>query len=471
MSFVSISYLVLLIISLLVRWLLRHKTNRNDYLLFLLAASLVFYTSYIPRYLFLLLALTGIDFYMGRKIAETANARLKSLYLALSIISNLGILGVYKYSEFFINYIKVLSYIFNHPVLANTQVDLALPLGISFFTFQSMSYTIDVYRGVIAPERRYWRFLLFVSFFTHLVSGPIVRARELIYQFDRKRKLWMGVAMEGGYLVVRGFFLKKVVADNLGDYVNNYWRKDFISNCSSSTAFLLAFFFACQIFADFEGYTSIARGSAYLLGFRLPRNFNNPYLAGSFRDFWNRWHITLSHWMRDYLYVPLGGNRVSELRLYANLFFVMLLAGLWHGAALTFVVWGVIHGIALVVERMMGLNQPNKWPSWVTGLWFLIVQGVVLIAWVFFRSEDMEQAVTLIGNCFKGNWGWEEGKKLLAGVAFTLPVVLLHMRGFLAEKGWLKIPQPMEKAAWCAFMLYCVFSLSGRDNAFIYFHF
>jgi len=281
----------------------------------------------------------------------------------------------------------------------------------------------------------------------------------------------MGVAMEGGYLVVRGFFLKKVVADNLGDYVNNYWRKDFIANCSSSTALLLALFFACQIFADFEGYTSIARGSAYLLGFRLPRNFNNPYLAVSFRDFWNRWHITLSHWMRDYLYVPLGGNRVSEWRLYANLFFVMLLAGLWHGAALTFVVWGAIHGIALVVERMIGLNQPNKWHSWVMGLWFLIVQGVVLIAWVFFRSEDMEQAVTLIGNCFNGNWGWEEGKKLLAGVAFTLPVVLLHLRGFLAERSWLKIPQPMEKAAWCAFMLYCVFSLSGKNNAFIYFHF
>ena len=471
MSFVSISYLILLLVSLIIRWMLRKFENKNYYLLFLLGASLVFYVSYIPRYLFLLLGLTAIDFYMGRKIAETTNSKLKSFCLAISIISNLGILGFYKYSQFLIDSIKVFSYIFDHPVLANMQVDLALPLGISFFTFQSMSYTIDVYRGVIPPERRYWRFLLFVSFFTHLVSGPIVRARELIYQFDRKRKMWLGVAMEGGYLIVRGFFLKKVVADNLGDYVNNYWRKDFIASCPSSAALLLAFFFGCQIFADFEGYTSIARGSAYLLGFRLPQNFNNPYIAVSFREFWSRWHITLPHWMRDYLYIPLGGNRVSELRLYANLLFVMVVAGLWHGAAWTFVVWGAIHGIALVIERVASLDRTDKWPSWVIGLWFLVVQAVVLLAWVYFRSEDMDQAVTLISNCFSGNWGWETGQKLVAGLAFTLPVVALHLRGFLAERNWLNVPQPMEKAAWCAFMIYCVFSISGGNNAFIYFHF
>ncbi len=471
MSFVSVSYLILILLSLFVRWVFRVSNNKNYYLWFLLGASLVFYASYIPRYIFLLLGLTAIDFYMGQMIAGTKNLRTKKLYLAVSIGSNLGLLGFYKYSHFLIENIKVFSYILDHPVLTKTEVNLALPLGISFFTFQSMSYTIDVYRGTVLPERRYWRFLLFVSFFTHLVSGPIVRARELIYQFDRKRRLWLGVAMQGGYLIARGFFLKKVVADNLAGYVNNYWRNDFISDCSASASLLLAFFFSCQIFADFEGYTSIARGSAYLLGFRLPRNFNQPYLAVSFREFWTRWHITLSRWMRDYLYLPLGGNRVSEWRMYANLLIVMVLAGFWHGAAWTFVVWGFIHGSALVIERVLGLHKTDKWPSWVTVAWFVVVQSVVLIAWVYFRSEDPTQAWAVIRNIFHGTWGGETALTLLPGLAFTLPVLVMHFRGFLGERNWLMAPRGLEKAFWGAFMLYCVFSFSGQNNAFIYFHF
>ncbi len=471
MSFVSTAFLILVLACVGFRWKLRKPENRNYYLWFLLAASLVFYASYIPRYIFLLLGLTAIDFVLGRKIAETKNAGLKKFYLTLSIVSNLGLLGFYKYSHFLIETLQDFSYVLDGPVLARIQANSALPLGLSFFTFQSMSYTIDVYRGSILPERRYWRFLLFVSFFTHLISGPIVRASELLYQFDRKRRLWPAVAMEGLFLIVRGFFLKRVVADNLADYVNNYWRDDFISSRSASVSLLLAFFFGCQIFADFEGYTSIARGSAYLLGFRLPRNFNYPYLAASFREFWTRWHITLSRWMRDYLYIPLGGNHVSTLRLYANLLAVMILAGLWHGASWTFVVWGLIHGAALVLERMLGLHRPDRWPSWVIGIWFLVVQFGVLTAWVYFRSEYVYQAEALIRNGLSGHWDWETGRKLEAGLAFTLPVIAMHVRGFLAEKSWLNSPQPMEKAAWCAFMVYGVISLSGQNNAFIYFHF
>jgi alginate O-acetyltransferase complex protein AlgI len=471
MSFVSVSYLILLLFSLLVRSIARNWKNKDFYLWFLLGASLVFYASYIPRYLFLLLGLTAIDFYMGRKIAQTANPRAKKLYLAFSILSNLGILGFYKYSHFLLESLMDLSYVLDHPVLSKIQANLALPLGISFFTFQSMSYTIDIYRGVIPPERRYWRFLLFVSFFTHLVSGPIVRARELLYQFDRKRGLWLPVALEGVYLVIRGFFLKRVVADNLAGYVNNYWNDDFIPNCHSSAALLLAFFFGCQIFADFEGYTSIARGSAYLLGFRLPVNFNNPYLATSFREFWTRWHITLSRWMRDYLYIPLGGNQVSKPRLYVNLLITMLLAGLWHGASWTFVVWGGLHGTAMVVERALGLHQPGKRPPWLAGIWFLLVQALVLVAWIYFRSEYVYQAQALIQNVFSGHWDWERGGKLAAGLAFTLPVIALHGRGFLVERKQMGPPGFLEKAAWGALMLYAVFSLAGGNNAFIYFHF
>ncbi len=222
------------------------RKTKNYYLWFLLAVSLVFYASYIPRYIFLLLGLTAVDFVLGRKIAETKNTGLKNFFLALSIVSNVGLLGFYKYSHFLIETLQDFSYVLNGPVLERIQANSALPLGLSFFTFQSMSYTIDVYCGVIPPERRYWRFLLFVSFFTHLISGPIVRASELLYQFDRKRRLWPAAAMEGLFLIVRGFFLKRVVADNLADYVNNYWRDDFISNRSASVSFLLAFFLGAR---------------------------------------------------------------------------------------------------------------------------------------------------------------------------------------------------------------------------------
>ncbi len=471
MSFISISYLVLLFFVFLTRLIFNTTANKNGYLLFLLLASLIFYVSYIPRFIFLLLGITLIDFVVGRKIDEAGNLNAKRFYLAISIVSNLGILAFYKYSQFFVDTVKVLSYIFDHPIFQTTQLNIALPLGISFFTFQSMSYTIDVYRGVIRPEKRYWRFLLFVSFFTHLVSGPIVRARELVYQFDRKRKAWPAVVTEGLYLIVRGFFLKCVVADNLAEYVNNYWRDDFIAVCPSLGAWMLAFFFGCQIFADFEGYTSIARGSAYLLGFRLPLNFNFPYLATSFRDFWTRWHITLSTWIRDYFYVSIGGNRVPEWRFYFNLFLVMTIAGLWHGAAWTFVIWGVLHGTALVLERVLGFQKTTDKPFLVKVFWFGVVQGVVLLGWIYFRADSAEQAVDLIQACFNGKWDRDIVMKLVPGLAFTAPIVLMHLRGFLMERQWFRKPEWLEKVFWSALMLYAILSISGKNSAFIYFHF
>jgi alginate O-acetyltransferase complex protein AlgI len=470
-SFISCFFLILFLVTFIIRLILAQKKDRTSYLLFLLLASLVFYASYIPSYLLILLSITSIDYWAGRKIAETLNSAHKKRYLLVSIVSNLGLLGLFKYINFFMINLQIVLHWFSLDNGGNTEWNWALPLGISFFTFQSLSYTIDIYRGVIQPEKRYWRFLLFVSFFTHLVSGPIVRARELLYQFDRKRSAHLQVCFQGFYLMVKGFFLKMVVADNIASYVNKYWNDSYITGSGASSSLLLAFLFACQIYADFDGYSSIAMGSAYLLGFKLPLNFNFPYIARSFKDFWSRWHITLSHWMRDYLYVSLGGNRGTKIRTYFNILLTFLLAGLWHGAANTFLIWGAIHGLALVMERIIGLEKKENRVYGLGFLWFVTVQVIVVIAWIFFRAENVSQALVLMGNLFSGHWGAEQGLKLLPALAFTLPVAALHLRGWLKEMGWISAPLYFEQGFWCALMLYGIFSLYGDSSAFLYFRF
>ncbi len=217
-------------------------------------------------------------------------------------------------------------------------------MGISFYTFQTLSYTIDVYRGELAPVRSFWQFILFISFFPQLVAGPIVRASEFLPQMARPRRLRLRVFYEGVWLVIGGLFLKMVCADNLAAYVDEHWHRGSAAGGDATMSLWLGVMFSGQIFADFCGYSTIARGLGYLLGYRFPLNFDAPYIAATFKNFWERWHITLSRWLRDYLYVPLGGNRGSRARTYVNLLTVMLLGGLWHGAAYTYIVWGAIHG-------------------------------------------------------------------------------------------------------------------------------
>jgi alginate O-acetyltransferase complex protein AlgI len=471
LSFVSYSFLLLFAVAWAGRLTFGRNKNEKSYLLFLLALSLIFYASYIPAYLFLLLGVTAVDFYAGQKIAETGDKTRKKWFLFLSVGSNLGLLGFYKYSRFLLDNLGMLSRVLGIRGISLPAVEWALPLGISFFTFQSISYTFDVYRGVLRPVDRYWRFLLFVSFFTHLVSGPIVRARELLYQFDRKRRPRLAVGLQGAYFMIRGFFLKMVVADNLAYAVNNHWKDSLIYGGSALFSLLLAFLFACQILADFEGYSNIAMGSAYLLGFRLPFNFNNPYLAKTFKEFWTRWHITLSRWMRDYLYIPLGGNRVAEWRVYVNLLLVMVIAGFWHGAAYTFIFWGALHGCALVVERMLEIPERANRHALFGGFWYFTVQAGVLIAWIFFRAQNLDQAFALTGNLFRGGWDPASAQKLLPALAFASPILGIHLRAFLGETRRLRAPSLFEKAAWAAFMLYGILSLYGENSAFIYFQF
>jgi alginate O-acetyltransferase complex protein AlgI len=472
MSFVSFSFAILFTFTLAGRFLIGPTKVEKPYLVLLLIASLVFYGSFVPSYLLLLFFTTWVDFYAGKKIFESRSDRARKNYLILSIGVNLGFLAYFKYSGFILDGLGNLLGILGVDSSWVPHLKIVLPIGISFFTFQSMSYTIDIYRREIEPEQRYWRFLLFVSFFTHLVSGPIVRAKELIYQFDRRRKIRLGVWLQGLYLMIFGFFMKMVVADNLAVFVDQYWFRGGLVGMPAIVPWTMALLFSCQIFADFLGYSNIAMGAAYLLGFKLPLNFNNPYIARSFRDFWSRWHITLSRWIRDYLYISLGGNKGKGLRRFLVLMLTMVLAGLWHGASITFLVWGTLHGLALGLERALGMQKPEGHrPVFLDIAWFLTVQAIVLMGWVFFRADSTVQAFQFFKNMFGSPLEGTQILKIAPAFLFVCPVFLIHLRGFLEERGWVKSPSILEKAVWGACMFYFILTLYGKNNAFIYFQF
>ncbi len=446
MSFVSLAFASLFALVFSWRLLVGRNGNEVAYLGGLLAASLVFYAWHVPAYLALLLLSTIVDFEVGRRLPEATNR--KRLVVA-SVCTNLGLLAFFKYTNFFVTLAG------GDPLLA-----LVLPMGISFYTFQSMSYTIDIYRGTLTPCASFWRFLLFVGFFPQLVAGPIVRAQDFLYQIARRRRLNAKVASAGAHLIIRGLFLKVVLADNIAPYVDQYWA----GGATGAIAPLgLALLFAGQIFADFAGYSSIARGLALMLGFRLPRNFDSPYIAGSFSNFWARWHITLSQWLRDYLYVSLGGNRVGKVRTYVNLMLVMLLGGLWHGAAMTFVVWGALHGTALALERLLGLNRVKGAAALP---WWLVVQAVVLVTWIFFRATDVGQGVAFLQNLGALDFG-----PLLPAFVFLVPLIGMHLRTWAVERGLVRDVSPLEKGLWAGAMLYALLTWYGRGSAFIYFQF
>ncbi len=480
MNFASYAFLALFAIVLASRFLLGPRKTEPGYVGVLLGASLVFYLWHIPAFLTILLASAIVDFVAGLSLGPPqADARVpvartpvaRRAVLVASLATNLGLLAFFKYAGFFETTVTSLAAHAGYAV-PDSGLSVLLPMGISFYTFQSMSYTIDVYRGRLEPIRRFAPFLLFISFFPQLVAGPIVRASEFLPQLRRMRRIRAVVAGEGAFLVVSGYFLKVVCADNLGTYVDTYWDLGYQEGAGSLLLLSLAVMFAAQIFCDFAGYSSIARGLAYLLGFRLPINFDAPYLAASFKNFWERWHITLSRWLRDYLYVPLGGNRVSPRRTYVNLLLVMLLGGLWHGAAWTFVVWGAMHGTALAAERLIGLHQEGggRRPFLARAAWFLVVQLVVLCTWVFFRSET-------IGG------GWQFMQNIMAlrldgvparvavGFLFVLPVVLMHGWTWLVERGTCRPLGPAGRALLAGLMLAFLATAYGSTAEFIYFQF
>ncbi|MCL2304592.1 MAG: MBOAT family protein [Planctomycetaceae bacterium] len=395
MFFNSFEFAVFLPVVVAVFWLLvRVEKLRNWWLIL---ASYYFYCCWDWRFAFLILLSTIVDYYAGLIIDRAKTPKSRKTWLIVSLVVNLGCLGFFKYCDFFI---------VNFQTLMGTmgiQVPIAplhiiLPVGISFYTFQTLSYTLDIYKGTLKPTRDFSKFALFVVYFPQLVAGPIVRAQEFMPQLEHKPNYDDDATVRGVYQIFAGLFKKIMIADVLAvTLVDPAFRNP--ETFSGFWLLLAVYAYAMQIYCDFSGYSDIAIGSARLCGFVLPINFNRPYIATSLTDFWRRWHITLSTWLRDYLYISLGGNRWGSLLTYRNLFITMLLGGLWHGAAWNFVIWGGIHGIGLAVEKMIfggkRLLNLDGLPRWIIFLRWLITFHVIMLCWIFFRAQPTESLTTM----------------------------------------------------------------------------
>jgi alginate O-acetyltransferase complex protein AlgI len=378
-------------------WLLRRWHRAQNILL--LGSGYYFYACWNARLLSLLVLSTLMDFGCGLWVDREQRSRRRRVIVALSMALNLGLLGYFKYYNFFADSLQVLLARLGLPVpLAHLKI--VLPIGISFYTFQSMSYVIDVYRRQIKPTRNLIQFATFVSFFPHLVAGPIMRPTTLLPQVAAPRRFKVDQLYAGAYLILWGLVKKVVVADNLAVIVNDLFGR--WQTLDGGLALLALYAFAFQIYGDFSGYTDMARGIAKCLGFELALNFNLPYFATSPKDFWNRWHISLSSWLRDYLYIPLGGSRGGTIATCRNLMLTMVLGGLWHGAAWTFVVWGFYQGLLLVLhraaapalERVQPVDRIDR-ACW-TGLRVFVTFHLVCLGWLIFRASSMEQVAGML---------------------------------------------------------------------------
>ena len=397
--------------------------------LFLLAASYYFYMNWEPVYALLLLASTVVTYAAARGMGQPPpslsqgggkrDGRKRKVWLVVSLVVNLSLLVVFKYYNFLTSNITELM------ALCGVSIDipvskLLLPVGISFYTFQALGYTIDVYRGTTEVERDFWTYALFVSFFPQLVAGPIERSNNLLPQFKQVRSFDYESGMTGLRMMVWGYFLKLVLADRCGDYVNAVFNHLEMHNGGSYLVASLLFPF--QIYGDFAGYSLIAIGAARILGFRLMQNFRHPYLSCSVGEFWHRWHISLSTWFKDYVYIPLGGNRVGRRRQYVNLMVTFIVSGLWHGANWTFLCWGALHGALLCMEKALGMTaegrglraegrgllkgQASRWAERRVGRFgrWLLTFVLVCFAWIFFRADSLADVGIILKGIFT-DWG------------------------------------------------------------------
>lgn len=397
MLFNSIQFLIFFPIVTILFFLLPHRFRW----LHLLIASCIFYMAFIPVYILILFLTIVIDYIAGIYI-ENAAGKKRKLFLTLSIVTNVGVLAFFKYFNFFIDNIDQLFqslHIATHPL---PLLNIILPIGLSFHTFQAMSYTIEVYRGRQQAERHFGIYALYVMFYPQLVAGPIERPQNVLHQFHEKKYFDYTNASDGLKLMMWGMFKKVVIADRLATLTDPLF--DHPADYSSTALVIAAIFFSFQIFCDFSGYSDIALGSARVMGFRLMKNFDKPYHARNISEFWSRWHISLSTWFRDYLYIPLGGNRVSIPRWYFNLFFVFLVSGFWHGANWTFIAWGALHGFYLIFAIVSKKSREKFSKSiglprlpWLYGtLQVFTTYCLVTVAWVFFRAGTIKTAIYII---------------------------------------------------------------------------
>jgi len=440
----------------------------------LLVASYIFYGAWDWRFCSLLLLSTAVDYVVANRIAATEQEGRRKAWLMGSLVANLGILFGFKYFGFFYDSLVTLGAWFGFN-LDTLSMRIILPVGISFYTFQTLSYTIDVYRGQIKPARSLSDFALYVAFFPQLVAGPIERSSHLLPQIEGGRRVTLAGFREGSWLVLLGYYKKVVLADNVAPYVDLVFGEPAAASGMAIPIAVLAF--AIQIYGDFSGYTDIARGISRWMGFDLMENFRRPYFALSPKQFWQRWHISLSTWLRDYLYLPLGGNRGGAGRTYFNLMATMVLGGLWHGAAWNFLLWGFYQGMLLVVYRVLRLEEPlerlarqrmsiTKVLVWMQ---FMVLIG---IGWMFFRVESMGDLGLLISRLTEGPF-FSGKAALLTMFVYGLPVLAIDLyqerrKSAVAIK---ELPMPLRYALYV--LLFAVIVMSGvrGGGEFIYFQF
>lgn len=484
MLFNSIQFAIFLPIVFLLYWFVFDRfISKSEYQLklqnvFVVVASYVFYGWWDWRFLLLIAFTSFCSWGSGLLIGKAESKKKAKTWMWLNIIINIGILALFKYYDFFVTEFAHLFRISTDGLL----LKVILPVGISFYTFQALSYSIDVYRGKIEPTNDIIAFFAFISFFPQLVAGPIERATNLLPQFQKKREFDYDTAVEGMRQILWGLFKKIVVADNCAVYVDQVFAN--YSNQSGSTLLLAAVFFTIQIYGDFSGYSDIAIGTAKLFGIRLMRNFNMPYFSRDIAEFWRRWHISLTTWFRDYVYIPLGGSRVSKAKVVRNIFIIFLLSGFWHGANWTYIAWGAYHAVLFLPLILLGknrkyLNQVAEGrilPTWKETGQMLLTFLLAVIGWVIFRAEHIGQAWTYVGGIFN--------KSLFSvpwiySPTYMLPLPIILLIFLVIEWTGRNKECPIQWNSWrkvCRWLMYIllvvmIFAFGQPSESFIYFQF
>jgi len=480
MLFNSLDFAIFLPIVFLLYWFATKGDLRLQNIL-LLVSSYFFYACWDWRFMFLLIFSTLLDYFTGIKIHESTTRRKKLSWLWLSIGINLGFLGVFKYYNFFAeSFADGLSLLGLQANLGSLQV--ILPVGISFYTFHGLSYVLDLYKGKIKPERNFIDYSVFVSFFPLLVAGPIERATHLLPQILKKREFDYSYAVDGMKQILWGLFKKIVIADNCAAYANTIFNNS--ADYSGSTLVLGALFFTFQIYCDFSGYSDIAIGTAKLFGINLLRNFAFPYFSRDIAEFWRRWHISLSSWFKDYLYIPLGGSKGGMWMKIRNTFIIFLVSGFWHGANWTFIIWGFLNALYIMPSIVLNTNRNNldivakgKYLPTIKELLSMVLTfSLTVFAWIFFRAENVTHALNYISEIFSRSLF-----TIPHGIGIEIPIMFLIILFFLIE--WLgreqqyaiahlgiKWNRPVRWAMYNAIIL-AIYNFAGTEQQFIYFQF
>ncbi len=469
MNFISIQFLIFGILTIIIYWTLRDKFKASV----LLIASYIFYCFWDWRFTALLAFLTVSNFFLTRKMHEVRSIQSRKRLLVFCLSQNLLVLLAFKYFNFFTDGAqKVFDFVGINLDLPT--IKILLPLGLSFFVFQTSSYIIDVSRGTILPEKSFINFATFVVYFPHMAAGPIMPAKVLLPQISAKKVVPSFENVQSAlFLIVIGLFRKIVIADTLAPVVNRILNNQ--SSFDWRSIFLASIGFGLQIYGDFAGYSAIARGVSRLFGIEMMVNFRQPYLSTSITDFWRRWHISLSSWFRDYLYIPLGGNRGTPYKTYLNLMIVMVIAGLWHGAALGFLFWGFLHGIFLVIDKKFRGSRGRSRSRFITiaasSLGWFVTQICVFFAWIFFRNSDLSQALAVLNSIIQLNGGtFDESDGLLVLGALILSFSLDFSEIYLGPK--LRNTNSLIKGLVLGVFLVVIFTMKSSSVVpFIYFRF